>query len=160
MATWTAVVVPRRSYRLPNLCARCLRPGPEETSLIRSDKRRLDAFYIVAWRFEHLTIEVSLCGACDARQWRRRRLGLWLLVPGLIAAVVLGFLLHLEISQALFLAAFLAAPGAYLMEYQDRSVRVVDYNDNTMTLSIRDTNYAKAVAALNRVRGNSADGRP
>lgn len=151
MATWTRIVVPRDSIRLPNLCANCLRPSPEASLFLKSDRRKLKGFYLVAYRTEYLGVEVPFCTEFAARQMRWAKLGQRLWWPGIIAAVALSIWLDLERWQGFLLTVILVLPLGWLVFYRDWVVRIATYDKNTITLKIKRPEYAREVTRLNNV---------
>jgi hypothetical protein len=104
---------------------------------------------------EYLIIKVPFCKECAERLFRWFKLSHWLLGAALIVSLVLSIWLGLKTWQGFLLTVILAIPGAWLMRDKDWVVRVVDYNNNTMTLEIKRPEFAREVAQLNKVAGNS-----
>jgi len=155
MATWTKIVVPRDSIRLPKLCANCMRPSPETSFILKSDRGRLKGFYLVAYRTEYLRLEVPFCAECAARQMRWDKLGRWLGWLSLIGCAALAAWLNFESWKVWLLTPFLL-PAFWLMHYRDWVVRIADYDKNTITLKLKRPEYAREVARLNNVASSTS----
>jgi hypothetical protein len=122
---------------------------------VRSEKSRLQAFYLVATKWENLYVDVPFCGDCA--KWRRRweKLDTTLLFMAAIAALAL----------ALWIAASLNAPtwgfwgmffgaAAGITVISDwlvsdcRAVRIKRYDDSTITFIFGRSEYAQEFGRL------------
>ena len=73
--------------------------------------------------------------------------------------MILGFLGGFAVSQwynlgrwpGTFLTIILAAPGACLMEYRHRVVRVKTYDEETVTFSFKRPEYAQEFMVANHI---------
>jgi hypothetical protein len=144
MSSWTKAVVPRDSCKWPNMCPSCLKPPDHMYPIPSHVEKPLSRF-----EYEYLIISVPFCETCASRQWRWLKLSYWLLGAALVVAVALSLWLDLNRWQAGFLGVILGIPGIWLQLFKDWVVRIVDYDNNTLTLEIKRPEYAREVANLN-----------
>ncbi len=157
MAKWTRVVVPwSEGFCFPNLCPGCLRQGPDVRLRVQSEKGRLKGFYLVATKWEHLSVAVPFCGECADRRkrWAKRDMALLLIaaIAALAFAAWLGAWLNAEAWE--FWGIFLGAAAIFttlcnwlVSDY--RAVRVKRHDDNTVTFDFSHFEYAREFARLN-----------
>jgi hypothetical protein len=157
MAKWSLVVVPRTTEMLfPNLCPGCLKPQPETSLRICSDRGRMKAFYLVYSKWEYLRITVPFCKACARRRELWRSYDSWLVVIAALGSLVvsLSIVALLDLSPWLFWLIFfiLALFSTFLcnrLVNDNRAVRIKAHNDGSIRFAFCHNEYARVFADLN-----------
>jgi hypothetical protein len=156
---WTLVVVPSsRGFCFPSLCPGCLRLEPNAQMRVRSEKSRLQGFYLVATKWENLYVTVPCCGDCAKRRRRWEKFDATLLVITAIAALALALWIAvwLDVPPWAFWAIFLGVAAAIKvvcdwLVSDFRAVRIRRYDNDTTTFAFSRTEYAREFARFNSV---------
>lgn len=135
MAAWSAVTVPRTSYKFPAVCPDCLRTGPLTGVPIPAQRR----------------IEVPFCEPCALRLVKRRRLSRPLLI--LAVAIAFGLMLWFGLSKwvGCWIAMLLVLPTVWLTDYRGRVVRIKSYRVDNVTFEFKHSEYAQQFAQANQI---------
>jgi len=157
MAEWMRVVVPSsQKLRFPSMCPACLRPEPDGSLRVRSEKGRLTGFYIVYIKREYLSVTVPFCKECaDKRVWWEK-LDLALLLIAVMASFALSawFAISFNAEPWQFWIVFLmvaaistALCNRLVRDY--RAVRIRQHDENTITFAFSRPEYAREFGRLN-----------
>jgi len=157
MAKWMRVVVPSsQNLRFPSLCPGCLRPEPDASSRVRSERGRLKGFYVVYIKREYLWVTVPFCKECADRRGRWEKLDMALLLIAVIAsfALSLWFAVSLNVQPWEFWVVFLAVAAILIalcnrLVRDYRAVRIKQHDDNTVTFAFSHPEYAREFGRLN-----------
>jgi|ERR1035437_3707568 uncharacterized protein (DUF983 family) len=157
MAKWMRVVVPSsQKLRFPSLCPGCLRPEPDASLRVRSEKGRLTGFYIVYIKWEHLWVTVPFCKECADRRGRWEKLDLALLLIAVIASFALSAWFAVSFNAEpwqmwiVFLAVAAISTALCNRLVRDyRAVRIKQQDDNTVTFAFSHPEYAREFGRLN-----------
>jgi hypothetical protein len=157
MAKWMRIVVPSsQKVRFPSLCPGCLRPEPDASLRVRSEKGRLTGFYIVYIKWEHLWVTVPFCKECADRRGRWEKLDLALLLIAVIASFAASAWFAVSFNAEpwqmwiVFLAVAVISTASCNRLVRDyRAVRIKLRNDNTVTFAFSHPEYAREFGRLN-----------
>jgi hypothetical protein len=122
---------------------------PLVTLTLQSDKGKLKGFYLFVRRDQYLKVAVPFCSNCAASQIRRSRIGRLLMIVAFIVGLGISSWLDLSRFQFLLLSGALCGPAYWLMHHKDRTVRIFSYDDETVTFSLKRTDYANAFLQAN-----------
>jgi hypothetical protein len=138
------------------LCPGCLRPEPEASSRLRSERGRLKSFYVVYIKWEYLWVTVPFCKECADRRGRWEKLDMALLFVAVIVSFALAvwFAVSLKLQPWEFWVIFLAVAAILTVlcnrlvrDY--RAVRIKHYDDNTLAFVFSRPEYAQEFGRLN-----------
>ena len=159
MATnqWTRVVVPSSTiYRFPEICPGCLKQGAKSQVLLRSEKGRLQAFYLFAAKWQYLCIAVPFCADCAKQLKRWANMDALLLVIAATGALSIAGLIasSLVATVWVFWGVFFCAAviltlllDSFVSDY--RAVRIKWYDANNVTFLFKHSDYAREFERLN-----------
>ena len=157
MAKWIRIVVPSsEKMRFPSLCHGCLKPKPDASLRVRSEKGRLKGFYIAYIKREYLWVTVPFCKECADRRGRWEKLDMALLLIAVIAsfALSLWFAVSLNVQPWEFWVVFLTVAAMLTalcnrLVRDNRAVRIKQHDDKTVTFAFSHPEYAREFGRLN-----------
>jgi hypothetical protein len=123
---------------------------------IRSERGKLQAFYVFATKWGYLEIAVPFCSECA--EWRERweKQDATLVVIAAVAALtVAGFVAFpLDASPWVFWAIFFSLAVIFKVSvdwfvHDSRAIRLRDYDHDTTTFAFKHRDYAQEFERLN-----------
>jgi hypothetical protein len=154
---WPEVTVYRSSLGFPNLCPACVQKRPASLVRIASERSRMTAFYLFGARHQVLYVRIPFCFECASRRDTWATIDGILLVVSAILAMVLGFgiagVLNLATWIGFLLFGIFATAFTFLCSLSmvsRRAVRVLRFDDSTVTFAFKQLSYADGFRALNK----------
>jgi hypothetical protein len=146
---WQQFSVLRKSCRFPDRCPVCLCVGPDRALFIESVSGHFSGFYLVAKSYRHLRVAVPFCKSCTRRIIRRSRWGTACLFASFFACAGLALWLDLSGLSAGVLTVLICGPIMWWFQSRGSMLRIDDYDDERMTISIKHSAYADLFRNLN-----------